>query len=146
MGKNVSHEFQKGLERKRIERFPSIQNLSKKELSAAEDDLHEAVDRFKNKKYKYATIAAYYSMFHCARSLIYSKGYREKSHYYLLVAVRSLFVETGLLAEELIIEFHDAMVLREDADYNADFSKAGAETVIESAKEMLKRAGNILKK
>ena len=35
-------------------------------------------------------------MFHSARALLYSKGYREKSHYYLLVAMHALFVKNKL--------------------------------------------------
>ena len=84
-------------------------------------------------------------MFHCARALIYSKEYREKSHYYLLVALNNLFVDAGLLSEELTSEFHDAMILREDADYHGTFTKEGAETVLKAAKEFLTAAKLILK-
>ncbi|MFA5361634.1 MAG: HEPN domain-containing protein [Candidatus Omnitrophota bacterium] len=70
----------------------------KKEIQEAENDLAEAFNRFEGGKYKYATITGYYSMFHSARALIYSKGYREKSHYYLLVALNSLFVDVGFLS------------------------------------------------
>jgi len=111
-------EFQKALEKKRISLFSKGKALTTKELEAAKDDLNEAKDRLKNKKYKYATITAYYSMFHAARALIYSKGYREKSHYYLLVALQALFVDKGLIEDELAKDFHTAMVLRESADYH----------------------------
>lgn len=105
----------------------------------------EALNRFESEKYKYATITGYYSMFHSARALIYSKGYREKSHYYLLVALNSLFVDAGFLSEELASEFHDAMVLREDADYHGNFTKEGAEMVLKATKEFLVVAKSILK-
>ena len=36
------------------------------------------------------------------------------------------------------------MALREGIDYHAEFSKEGAESVIESAREMLKKSRNIL--
>ena len=111
----------------------------------SQNDLEEAIDRLNNNKYKYATIIGYYSMFHSARALLYSKGYREKSHYYLVVALNSLFVERNLLSEEIVKEFHDAMVLREDADYHGKFSKEGAEAVIKIAKEFLNTAKSILK-
>jgi hypothetical protein len=42
-------EFRKGLERKRIESFPQAIELVEAELSAADDDLSEAIDRLKNK-------------------------------------------------------------------------------------------------
>ena len=138
-------EFQKAIEKKRILRFSQGKRQIKKELREAENDLAEAINRFDNEKYKYATINGYYSMFHCARALIYSKGYREKSHYYLLVALNSLFVETGLLSEEISSELHDAMILREDANYHGNFTKDGAEAVLKAAKEFLTIAKSVLK-
>ena len=138
-------EFQKAIEKKRILSFAQGKGQVKNELQEAENDLIEARNRFESEKYKYATITGYYSMFHSARALIYSKGYREKSHYYLLVALNSLFVDAGLLSEELTSEFHDAMILREDADYHGNFTKEGAETVLKAAKELLTATKSILK-
>ena len=89
MGSQAGLEFKKAIEKKRIVRFTKAKALVDKELQAAQDDLSEAEDRNKNQKYKYATIMAYYSMFHAARALIYSKGYREKSHYYLYQTPRA---------------------------------------------------------
>ncbi|MFC1806925.1 HEPN domain-containing protein [Candidatus Omnitrophota bacterium] len=137
-------EFQKAIDKKRILPFSQGKRLVKEELKQAQDDLKEAIDRFNNKKYKYTTITGYYSMFHSARALIYAKGYREKSHYYLVVAMNSLFVEKGILPEVLIEEFHDAMVLREDADYHGKFSKEAAEVIMKYAEEFLKTAKKIL--
>lgn len=144
MAGKINIEFQKALRKQRIVRFDKGVKLVKKELDSASDDLAEAKDRFKNKKYKYATIAAYYSMFHIARALLYSKGFREKSHYYLLVALQALFVEKGLIEEDLAEEFHAAMVLREGADYHGEFSKEGAETCVDSASRFLKKAESII--
>ncbi len=146
MDKRVNLDFKKGLESKRIIRFEEGEKSVRNEISAAQDDLSEALDRFDKEKFKYATITAYYSMFHSARALLYSQGYREKSHYYLLVAIRALFVEKDLMAEKLLNEFHEAMVLRENADYNSQFSKEGAQAGINTAKEMLALAKSILKK
>jgi uncharacterized protein (UPF0332 family) len=84
-------------------------------------------------------------MFHAGRALIYSKNYREKSHYYLLVALQALFVDKGLLEDELVKDFHTVMVLRESADYHGQFSKEGAESSIKSAAKFLLKAGTILK-
>jgi len=140
----MNREFQKALEKRRILVFKQGKHLIQKELDAARDDLTEARDRHQKGRFKYATITAYYSMFHTARALIYSKNYREKSHYYLLVALQALFVDRGLLGEDLAEEFHTAMVLREGADYHGEFSKEGAESCIRSASKLLKKAVEIL--
>jgi uncharacterized protein (UPF0332 family) len=54
-------------------------------------DLQDAQDSVQNNKFKWATIQGYYSMFHTMRALLFSKDYREKSHYALLLAIRELF-------------------------------------------------------
>ena len=145
MGKEMNLEFQKALDKRRILPFSKGKMLIKKELKEALDDLNEAEDRLNNERYKYTIITSYYSMFHSVRALIYSKGYREKSHYYLLVALQTLFVDKGLLEEELAKDFHAAMVLREGADYHGEFSKEGAESSIESAAKFFQKVKAILK-
>lgn len=146
MDKRMSSDFRKGIENRRIVPFAEGRNSLAPELKAAMEDLSEASDRFEKGKNKYATITAYYSMFHSARALLYSKGYREKSHYYLLTAIKALFVDEGLMTQRLLDEFHEAMVLREHADYSSQFSKEGAQAAISTAKEMLALAKKILKK
>jgi uncharacterized protein (UPF0332 family) len=65
-------------------------------------------------------------MFHTARALVYSGGYREKSHYCLSVALRALFIEEGKLDSQIGRDFLNAMSLREAADCEAEFSMEGA--------------------
>ena len=84
-------------------------------------------------------------MYHAARALVYSQGYRERSHYCLLVALQELFVERGKLALDFVESFRNAMRLRETADYRSDFSEEGARLVTESAERLLKRAEDVLK-
>lgn len=144
MGGDYRLEFKKGCEKGRLIKFDKGPRLASKELKEAAGDLQEAKDRLTHQRFKYATITAYYSMFHSARAMLYSKGYREKSHYYLLVALHHLFVANGLVTERLARLFLDAMTLREEADYHGDFSKEGAESVIDGAEEMLKIAGKVI--
>lgn len=114
-----------------------------KEIEAAKSDLAEAHDSLANKKLKWATIQGYYSMFHSARALLYSKGYREKSHYALSIAIEELFSkELGLT---MVNAFRDAMDLRQEADYGLKFSEAGATETIEAAEKILTRVREILK-
>lgn len=142
----MNQEFKKALEKKRIVPFPPGRKLIEKELQAAEQDLREAKDRLQNEKFKYATITAYYSMFHSARALLYNKGHREKSHHYLAVAIDALYVGTKELEPRLCRALLNAMLLREDADYHSEFSKDGAEAVLASADEFLAIARKILQK
>lgn len=83
-------------------------------------------------------------MFHAARALLYSRGYREKSHYCLSVAMRHLFVADGALDQGMIDDLDDARTLREDADYRAEFSEASASYNLQAARRMLTRANELL--
>lgn len=140
----MSREFEQCLETKKISSFPRGKGLVKKELSIAQSDLSDARAGFANGRYKWATIQAYYAMFHAARALIYSRGYREKSHHCLAVALRALFVDENLMEAQAARDFVNAMNLREAADYEAEFSQSGAEAVIASAGRFIQKATEIL--
>jgi len=132
------------LKAKKIIPFARGKNLVKKELSVAKSDLSDAKAGYENKRYKWSTIQAYYAMFHATRALIYSKGYREKSHYCLAVALRALFVDEGTMDAQLDRDLLNAMSLREAADYEAEFSQSGAKAVIASAEKFIEKAIAIL--
>jgi len=83
-------------------------------------------------------------MFHAARALVYSQGYREKSHYCLAVALRALFVDESKMDAQLARDFLNAMNLREAADYETEFSQSGAKAVIASAERFIEKAAAIL--
>lgn len=140
----MNQDFKQCLQGKKIVPFPSGKKLVKKELSVARSDLLDAKAGFDNQRYKWSTIQAYYAMFHAARGLVYSRDYREKSHYCLAVALRALFVDENLLEAQTVRDFLNAMNLREPADYEAKFSESGAKAVITSAERLIRRAEHIL--
>ena len=113
----MSAEFQECLKKGRIKKFSRGRALVGKELGTAEQDLTDARDSFRLKKYKWSTIQAYYSMFHSARALLYARDYREKSHYCLIVALRHLYVDKKLLPASIVESLNRAKTLRENADY-----------------------------
>ena len=140
----MNQEFKQCLENKKIISFARGKNLVKKELLVAKSDLSDAKAGYESERYKWSTIQGYYAMFHAARALIYSQGYREKSHYCLAVALRALFADEGKIDAQLVRDFLNAMNLREAADYEADFSKSGAKAVIASAEKFIEKAAAIL--
>ena len=140
----MNQEFKQCLENKKVVPFARGKSLVKKELSVAISDLSDAKAGYENERYKWSTIQAYYAMFHAARALIYSQGYREKSHYCLAIALRSLFVDEGTMDAKLVRDFLNAMNLREAADYETEFSQSGAKAVIASAEKFIEKAISIL--
>ncbi len=136
----MSKEFEDCLSQERIREFPRAKALVPRELKQAESDCNYAKDSSERDIYKWSTIQAYYSMFHSARTLLYAKGFRERSHYCLIAAMRALYVDEGLLSYRLIESFQLAKTLRENADYYGDFSKEAAAQVVEDAQGFLEMA------
>ena len=135
-------QFKRYIEEGRLTRIEIDRKLILKEVEGATSDLEEAKDSLRRKNFKWATVQGYYSMFHSARALLYSKGFREKSHYALLVALRELFKNE--LAPEILRDFDEAMNLREEADYGLVFSEEAATSTVENAENFLQKAKRIL--
>jgi len=141
---NWELDFKRCLEKGWIVPMSDARYLVKKELTAARDDLAEAQASYQRGGYKWSTIQTYYAMFHAARALLYSRAYREKSHYCLAVAMRHLFVSQGLLDEALIDALDDARALREDADCRVEFSESSARHGLKSAGRFVEAVGRLL--
>ncbi|MBM3284039.1 HEPN domain-containing protein [Candidatus Gottesmanbacteria bacterium] len=139
-------EFSECLEKGKIKSYPKISEKLEMERGAAKDDLAAAKRMLKRGEFKYATITGYYSLFHSARALLYSRGFRERSHYCLRVAIAHLFVRENLLEEKFLEYFDEALGLREAADYQSLFSKDGAERAVGGASKFLRATKEILGK
>lgn len=98
----------------------------------------------KDEDYKWASVQAYYSMFHAAKALVLKKGYREKSHYCLVVAIRELYIKDGTMNEELIDSLEPCMHLRHDADYGLIYDQESAEVALHYAEEFISVAKKLL--
>jgi uncharacterized protein (UPF0332 family) len=114
-----------------------------KELGQSENDLARAKETINVGDYKWSTIQAYYSMFHAARAVLFSAGYREKSHKCIPFFLESL-VDDGRLEPHFAGEFKSAMFLREEADYEAAYSEHSAVDTVENASAFIVRMKNLL--
>ena len=108
-----------------------------KEFRIGEKDLKSAKETFEMKNYKWATIQAYYAIYHSARSLLFKAGYREESHIALRIALKELYIDTRLLEENVYRTLQRGMELRELADYKENFSENGAEQLITNVDKAL---------
>lgn len=145
MAGRVSYSLQKLIRERKIIRIKPDRKVVLKEIEAAEYDLKKAEKTLDDDDPKWATIKAYYSIFHSARALLYSAGYREKSHRALLAALNELFVKTGKLSVDLLLAFEDGMDLREEADYGLTFSEGSASDLIDDANSFLQKTKSLLK-
>ena len=110
-------EYDECLKRGKIKSFSRGSTLAPKELETAISDLERAKKTYKDGDYKWTTIQIYYSMFHSARALLYTKNLREHSHFCLIAAIKTLYVETKQIPVDLLEGLQEAKNLREDADY-----------------------------
>lgn len=140
----MNRDFEKCLKNRRIIKQQLSKDLVTKELKVGREDLKRAKKTFDELDFKWATIQAYYAMFHLAKALLFAKGYREKSHACLKFAIQALYVDEGILEQKFVDDFDTTMLLRETADYKSDFSKEGAETATENAEMFLSRTGELL--
>lgn len=140
----MSGEFKECLRKRKITVFTRGKTLAAKEYRIAGEDYHTAQASFSQDRYKWATVQAYYSMFHCARALLYAKNYREKSHTCLITAISHLYVESRLLPASLVEYLWKAKMLRENADYSDEWSQAGAKIVLEAAADILARSRKLI--
>jgi len=140
----MSQEFKKCLERGKIKKFTPGIKLAKKELGLAREDLKISLKSLAEKNYRWSIVQSYYSMFYSARALVYSRKYRENSHFCLIEAIRALFVETGKLNVSLVESLAEAKNLREAADYHGDFSEINCRKLAKKAKEFLTAANGLL--
>lgn len=140
----MNKDYEKCVKNRRIVKQVHTENLIPAELKAARNDLASARRSLEEDDDKWATIQAYYCIFHAARALLFHKGYREKSHFCLKAAIQVLYVDDGILEQEYLDDFDTTMLLRETADYKSDFSRDGSEAAIRSAESFLRRAEELL--
>lgn len=134
------------IKRGKIKPFSRGVTLAPKEIEAARADLETSRKTYKENDYKWATIQIYYSMFHSARALLYAKNLREHSHYCLIAAIKTLYVETKQIPVYLLEALQEAKNLREEADYYNRWSQAGCEKLLKLAEEFLCKAEGLIKK
>jgi len=123
-------EFERCLKERRLLKMESSDKMIEKELEGARYDLMRAEESMHNGDYKWSSVQAYYSLFHAAKALVLKRGYREKSHYCLLIALKELYVNTGELEQEFADNFEMGMDIRHEADYALTYDEDSARIAI----------------
>ncbi|MCK4335461.1 MAG: HEPN domain-containing protein [Candidatus Aenigmarchaeota archaeon] len=131
-------DVKKCLEKGFLKRVKPDKMEIKKELSESKNDMEDAKNSLKNGKYKWAIIQAYYSMFHSARTVLVSNGYRERKHFAITIVLEHL-VRSKKLESYFVDDFKAAIFAREEADYSSVYSKERAEQILTAAEEFADR-------
>ena len=138
-------DFEQCISQNKLVKVKPDRDIALLELREAKNDLASAEKDFNFKSWKWATDKAYYAMFHAARGLAYLKGFKERSHACILIAIKEIFVKEGLLPQQYLEFLSSGKARREDAIYESKYSEEIAKAHIEGAKEFLKKAEELIK-
>ena len=85
-------------------------------------------------------------MFHSARAILFSDGYREKSHYCIARYLEEKYVKNKLLENKWVELYDHRRELRHESQYNVTFitSRTEAEKMLKTSKEFVKRMKTLL--
>jgi uncharacterized protein (UPF0332 family) len=114
-----------------------------KELNESKKDLRDAKSSFKARKFKWSIIQSYYSMFHAARAVLFSIGLKERRHFAIITVLEDL-VKRKKLESKFVNDFKAGMFAREEADYEAEYPKERAKSLLRIADEFSKRMKSLL--
>jgi uncharacterized protein (UPF0332 family) len=112
-------------------------------LMIAERFLRSSRRNLEINEYEMAEIAAYNSAFHAGRALLFAKGYTERSHFCLGVALKGLY--RGIILDLLNV-FDKIRLSRHNVQYGGELVREDeAAFVIEFAQDFLDAAKTELK-
>lgn len=140
----MRHQFEQCINKGKIVKIEKDPDLISKEMKEAENDLSAAEKSIKERNFKWAIIQGYYSMFHSLRALLFTRGYREKSHTCLKFAIEAIFVDSGVLDRKLLQDFDYSMKIRKRADYGYTYSEDSAKGIIDSAREIYEASQRLI--
>ena len=136
---NIEDCFKKEL----LIRKKPAQEKAKQSLKAAKVYIKKAKDNITLKNYDITIVAAYTSMFHSLRSILFKDGLKERSHICLLVYIKHAYPELSGIANSVDVyrRFRhtalyglDTTASREEAESSIDVA---GETLI-SVKKLLR--------
>ena len=138
------NDFERCIKERRLTKIKPSTEMIQKEVESSEYDLERARNSLNEGDFKWAAVQSYYAMFHAAKTLVLKRGYREKSHFCLIIALRELYVKEDKLNAELVENLELCMSLRHEADYGLTYHQESAETAIKYAEEFLDKSLNLL--
>ncbi|USS41080.1 HEPN domain-containing protein [Thermococcus aggregans] len=114
-------KFEECLRRGLIKHDPSAIERVKSSIEIARRFLKSAERTFEIGDYVMVEIAAYNSAFHSVRALLFAKGYKERSHQCLVIAVRELYRSNPKIVE--LMDILDKLgISRHNVQYGGGFS------------------------
>jgi len=127
-----------------IKKDPSAKDRVNKSIEIATRFLESARRNLEIEEFEMAEIATYNSIFHSARSLLFSNGYIERSHICLITALRYLYNKNQSILD-LLNTFDKLRISRHNVQYGGLLvDKEEAEFVLDFAKMFLEKTKEII--
>ncbi len=120
-------------------------DLIEKEFKEAKYDVGKAERALEEGDFKWSIVKSYYSMFHAARAVLFSRGFKERRHFAIRVVLEDLNMK-GKLESKFISDFSAALGAREDADYRYTYSQETAAYLLSAAGDFLAKMKRLAKK
>jgi len=137
--------FEECLRKHLIRKDESVIERVEKSLEISSRFLESARKNIEIEEYEMAEIAAYNAIFHAARALLFSKGYVERSHVCLIIALRHLY-KNELEFIDYLDTFDKIRLSRHNIQYGGvTTDKKETEYVLNFAREFLDVAMDLLK-
>jgi len=137
---NFKECLSKGLIRK--DKSPS--ERVNKSLEIAKRFLKSSKKNFEIDELEMAEIASYNSIFHSSRALLFKKGYTERSHICVILALKELYKNDHSLID-LLNTFDKIRISRHNIQYGGILiDKEEADFVYDFAKQFLEKTKSIL--
>ena len=129
-----------------IRKIPKSKLKAEESIKTAESWLTEAENNFLNETFRSCVLSSYLAMLHSARAILFSDGFREKSHFAVARYLEDKYTNKKLLEEKWINLLDHYRELRHADQYSTSFivTKEEAKNALQSAKEFVKRIKNLL--
>jgi len=122
-------------------------NFVEASLERAEKALKSAKLLEENGELEDAVSRAYYTIFHAARALLFSKGVTAKTHHGTISLFSEKIVRQGILPEKYADMLRKAFDLRQKSDYEiyATLNVESVREVIENAEHFIEKVKELLR-
>jgi uncharacterized protein (UPF0332 family) len=102
-----------------LREIPKDPEKVEKSLEIASNYLADAKRLLETRNHKFVILAAYTSMFHAARALLYKDGIQEKSHYAVFIYLKEKY--SRQIGSKLLFAFDNAREQRHEGLYGLEY-------------------------
>lgn len=130
-------EFKDCLKAGLIKENKNAMKRVEKEVEISEKFFRAAKKNLGIRECEMTVIAAYNSLFHCCRALLFEKGYTERNHFCLNIALQNLYPDDKVLLE-FLNNINKIRISRHQVQYRGDMSNSReAEFVLDLTRRFL---------